>query len=417
MIDLAAEILSSFFFDPENEEAYQIELRALRETKSARLMLIERTLDLPEGECELVIEALRTPTAFSIKVEHTDFTATIEGLWDFEQEELRKAKVVSRTGAAKAIIARAEEIADGLDEEDIDEEELQDLMEALEDNSEFPVSVTIPRNRRPPPRWIVGASETIAKRLARDIDAGPNIEDSGWLEQMPQVLPVMTDLLVAEASATGTERNEALIAAYQDLLARQLEFVRYRMDAGWEWAIRMLNEYQHRLIALGEAGTIPQSDWFAMAAALSEARVPISDEVQVALANAGFKPEEVVPDGDMMETLRAFLDQLADMVSSPSEVIESLKGAASMMPAALRGFLATELALSPHQVLRDSVPLMLLDADSEVRRDAAHALEQSARPATLSPEALRRTITVRSWLPPLTVRRWTARSARRAWRG
>jgi hypothetical protein len=88
------------------------------------------------------------------------------------------------------------------------------------------------------------------------------------------------------------------------------------------------------------------------------------------------------------------------MVSSPADVIEALQNSAAMMPASLRGFLATELALSPHQVLRDAVPLMLLDADASVRRDAALALEQSARPDTMSPDALRRAVTVRNWLPP-----------------
>jgi hypothetical protein len=61
--------------------------------------------------------------------------------------------------------------------------------------------------------------------------------------------------------------------------------------------------------------------------------------------------------------------------------------------------MATELALSPHKVLRDAVPIMLLDADETVRHGAAAALEQTARPDTMTPDALRRAIAVRNWIP------------------
>jgi len=47
--------------------------------------------------------------------------------------------------------------------------------------------------------------------------------------------------------------------------------------------------------------------------------------------------------------------------------------------------MAHELALAPHQVLRDAVPLMLLDKETEVRRSAAQALEQTADPETCRP--------------------------------
>jgi hypothetical protein len=61
--------------------------------------------------------------------------------------------------------------------------------------------------------------------------------------------------------------------------------------------------------------------------------------------------------------------------------------------------MAHELALSPHEVMRDVVPLMLLDPDAEVRHAAALALEQTAVPETLSPVALRRAIALRNWIP------------------
>jgi hypothetical protein len=400
LVDVASLVLATYFFDPDKEELYQMALPSLRRSRMERVDVAEITVDLPAGECLLRIDALRIATAFSVSIEHPAFSARVEGLWDFDQEELRKSKIVSRTGSTTAIQAGVEALIEELDGPDLDDEEYQDLMDALEDDSEVPRIGDDPKEPPAATGLDRGRVKAIAKRMARDLDADLNIEDRGWLEQMPQVLPVITGLLVAEASATGKKRDDNLVTAYHELLSRQLEFVRYRLDAGWEWAIRMLDEYQQRLIALAESASIPQADWFAMGAALTEARVPISNDVQTALANAGFQPDEQGPPGDLLETLRTFLDQLAGMVASPAEVIEALKNSAAMMPAMLRGFLATELALSPHEVLRDAVPLMLLDADAGVRRDAALALEQSARPDTLSPDALRRAVTVRNWLPP-----------------
>jgi hypothetical protein len=43
--------------------------------------------------------------------------------------------------------------------------------------------------------------------------------------------------------------------------------------------------------------------------------------------------------------------------------------------------------------------VMLLDDESSVRRSAAAALAQSAKPDTMSPDSLRRAITLRNWIP------------------
>jgi hypothetical protein len=224
------------------------------------------------------------------------------------------------------------------------------------------------------------------------------MEDRGWLEQTPQLLPVITESLIASASAP--KRDQALVLSYQTLLAAHLEFVRYRQDRGWDWADDMLDAFQQRLLAIGKAGVIPQEDWFMMCSAMNEARVPVDDDMQIALADAGFSPEAMdKPPEEMIRMVRHFMDELANMVSSPFEVIAALKGSGAVLPAMLRSFMATELALSPHQMLRDAVPLLLLDDDSSVRVAAAGALEQTAHPNTLSPDTLRRAIIVRNWIP------------------
>lgn len=400
LIDLATDILADYFFDPDHEDNYRLSFGRFRSRGGPIVGFAEMTVDLEDGVCDLDISILPTAGAFRVGIKHPTFTASVEGQWDFDEEELHKAKVVSRTGSASAITDGCSAIFEAIEELDLDEEELDDLMGTLSDNAEHPRIGDDPKEPPAPTALDRSRVKAIAKKIARDLDAGPTAEDAGWLEEMPQILPVITDLLIEEASAAPGKRNDVLVEAYQDMLTHQLEFVRYRQDAGWEWAIRMLREFQQQLIALGETKAVPQEDWFAMASAMTQARVPVSEDVQLALANAGLTLDELEPTAEMIGMLRGLLDQMAGMVSSPDEVIQGLKGSAAVMPADLRSFLTTEMVLSPHQVLRDAVPLMLLDADPTVRRNAALALEQSARPDTLSPDALRRTITVRNWLPP-----------------
>jgi len=320
----------------------------------------------------------------------------VEGNWSFDNEELSKAEF-TRTGDAEIIQSSVDALIISLEAPDFDDEELADFLADVEDDdapmigdnpAEPPDATALDRNRL----------KAIAKRVARRREGEIDPEDRLWLEQTPQVLPVITESLIAAASAA--KPDESLVLAYQTLLAMQLEYVRYRQDRGWPWADRMLQAFQQRLIAVGAAGIIPREDWFMMCSALSEARVPVTDEVQTALADAGFKPEDIVePPEEMLRMVRRFMDELARMVSSPFEVMDSLKGSGAMLPAMLRSFMATELALSPHQVLRDAVPLLLLDDDSKVRTAAAGALEQIAHPDTLSPDSLRRAITIRNWIP------------------
>ena len=399
LLELAELLLSDFFFDPENEHAYKRTLSARRPTGTAGVLLDENTVELPDGDCTVRIEGLRTLTHFRVAIDHPVFRATVEGAWSFDKEELSPTRF-SRTGDAATIEDAVEAIIEAVEGEDVNDEEIAEFLDGLEheDDDEVPLIGDDPKE--PPEATALDRSrlKAIAKRVARHRDGLVGLEDRAWLEQMPQLLPVVTEALIDAAGAA--KRDDSLVQAYHALLASQLEFVRYRQDRGWDWADDMLQAFQQRLIAIGRADTIPRDDWFMMCSALSEARVPVDDAVQTTLADAGFKPDEVSgPPEEMMQMVRHFMDELARMVSSPFEVIDALKGSGAMLPAMLRSFMAMELALSPHQVLRDAVPLLLLDDDSSVRVAAAGALEQTAHPDTLSPDALRRAITIRNWIP------------------
>jgi hypothetical protein len=398
LLELAEALLGDFFFDPENEHVYKRTLSERRPAGSAGIVLDEETIELADGDCTVQLEALRALTRFRVGLKHPAFSATVEGTWSFDNEELRQVKF-TRNGDPQMIETAVEAMIEAVDDRDPDDEEFADFLAGVEDDEEVPMIGDDPTE--PPEATALDRSrlKAIAKRVARHRESEVSPEDRGWLEETPQILPVITEALITAASAPKPDSD--LVLAYHLLLALELEFVRYRQDRGWDWADDMLNAFQRRLVEVAKADTIPREEWVIMGAALTEARVPVDDAVQTALADAGFKPEDMDgPPEEMLRTVRHLMDELANMVSSPFEVVEALKGSGAMLPAMLRSFMATELALSAHPVLREAVPLLLLDEDPSVRVAAAGALEQIAHPDTLSPDMLRRAITIRNWIPP-----------------
>lgn len=396
LIDLASALLAEYFFDPDNEAQF-LETYPSRKASPGNAPLVDDTMESGSGELHWRLEVLGQRNAFRVTMRHPAFTAVVEGVWQFQRETLRQSRVVHRSGGRGTMAEALEYLLDDLTGGNPTEEELEDFLAALADDVEAPMIGDDPKE--PPPATTAERHRLLdlVEQLARRPDSEPLIEDRAWLETTPQTLPLLTTLLIDAMAARP--RDERRIAACLDLVTLQLEFVRYRLDRGWEWASRMLNEYQQRLIALGNAGTIEQTDWFAMAAALTQARVPVTDAIQTALAGAGMTIADPGPPEEMMAALHGLSDELAGMVDSPFEVIEALSAAGAVMPAALRSFMTTELALSPHAVLREAVPMMLLDNDSTVRRAAAAAMEQIASADRITPDWLRRAITLRSWIP------------------
>jgi hypothetical protein len=395
LLDLASGLLAEHFFDPDNEARY-LELYPSRRAAPDDPPLAEATLLQDAMALKWRLNVLGQRNSFRVAMRHSAFTANVEGTWQFQRETLRQGRVVQRTGKPERIAEAARSLLQVLAGDEPSKEELDDLLAALSDDLETPLIGDNPREPPPATSAERDHARALVEQLCRKPGSEPRMEDRMWLETTPQTLPVLTDLLVE--AMTARPRAESRIVVCLDLVAQQLEFVRYRLDREWDWASAMLNDYQQRLIALGQAGTLEATDWFAMAGALTRARVPVSDGVQLALAEAGMSetPNAVPPD-ELLATLRGLSDELAEMVESPFEVIEALNAAGAVMPATLRGFMATELALSAHEVLRQAAPLMLLDSDSTVRRAAAAAIEQTA--ATVSPDSLRRAITIRNWIP------------------
>jgi hypothetical protein len=220
--------------------------------------------------------------------------------------------------------------------------------------------------------------------------------DQSWLEGRPQTLLSLLDTTVA--ASTAEPRDEALVAACRWLLANQLELIRYKLERDHDWASVVLDTYQESLVVLARAQTLRSEDWFALVNLLTVAKVPIRPEMAKAAMDATPPGKALSPHEIPAEVSRA-VDKLGRSVKDPFRVVEELADIGMLMPVELRAYLTHELGLSSHAVLREAVPLLLLDPEPVVRQSAAAVLEQIASPRTFSPVMLRRTLLLRNWIP------------------
>src|SRR5579859_4265247 len=138
LLVLAETILSEFFFDPDNEDVYKQVLSRNRPVGTAGVVLDEETVELEDGDCTVQLEALRAHTRFRVALTHSAFSASIEGTWSFDNEELRQTRI-DRNGNPADIEAAAEALLEAIDDRELDDEEFADFLSAVEDDDDVPM--------------------------------------------------------------------------------------------------------------------------------------------------------------------------------------------------------------------------------------------------------------------------------------
>ncbi len=264
----------------------------------------------------------------------------------------------------------------------------------------MPLASPLPLPPSQDTRRVKALARTAAMAMQRHGAPTLSAADQAWFEGQPQSLLPLLDTAVA--ASTAKRRDEALITACRWLLANQLELIRYKQERDYDWASALLNAYQEHLIVLGETQSLQNEDWFALVNLLNVAKVPIRPEMAEALAKtalAATPPGERLPPHGIPAEVSRLVDEIGRSVKDPFRVVEGLAEIGTLMPLELRAYLTHELGLSSHAVLREAVPLLLLDPEPVVRQSAAAVLEQIASPQTFSPVMLRRTLLLRNWIP------------------
>lgn len=401
LLGLTDILLDDIFFDPEIEE----KLRKAQRAKRGPPRRID-ILDIPGGG-QVVITAEPGTGALTIRMTHATFEAEIAATYDLDEATMAEARVVSFDGDHAKARKLAEDWADEIDDFDLDEDLGADLMQLLETvlpDGEETDEPEVGEDQAPPPPTAEDAAfvRAVAARLMREMKRRePNLmslsDDMMALEANPQSLwPILDGLIEA---CLSPRRDVNALEAWRLLFLSQLTAIRYRIDRGWSWARAMADDCIDRLIEIGKEGRVAPEDFTAIIGAFGEARIEMSDAAKKTLASAGMEMPDDVSTESMHAAMGALLDQMAEAVTDPFDVREGLGDSMRAMPSEIRSFMAHEFAHSKHLVLRDTVPLLLLAEDQEVRRSATAALEQTATPETMSPETLRRMIAIRNWLP------------------
>lgn len=407
VLEFVEALLDDFFSDSDNEGSYQQLIRGGGKAGAKAGETVSHTSIELSDDGELALDQHVGSPDLLVAITHPRFSAKIAASYDASTAAVTDARIVSITGdrgKARKLAGRwSEDIAMfGFDD---DVELMEGALAAFFSEKESPFDDQNDPGEPPPvspgdKAMVDALAAELAQELKRKKPGLLSHEDGLLaLEQSPQTLwPILSGMVEA---CTADGRDDNLIDAWQFLLECQLTLIRYRIEGGWDWAVRMAEEYQRKLIEIGHEGRVSPEDFAAMAGALGEAKIDLKPEARRALADAGLKPTEQEPSSGLQTVMEGLMDQMASAASNPFEVAAGLGEATKVMPSELRCYMAHEFARSSHKLLRDSVPLMLLSEEQDVRQAAAAALRETADRDRMSPETLRRMITIRDWVPEL----------------
>lgn len=383
----AEAVLDAWAMDSDATDAYASWLRRVpsrqKGRKPATCTLIAANVP-PIGHVTLT--ALPAAGKFAVTIAGDGFTAHVAATYDVETETMTDAALVGFSGDA-SLLEMFRELAEQGRKSDFD---------APPASGPDPSGAAPPKSTTADARYVARMARACAHLRSSGKPFDLPEDDRSYLEETPQSLrPIIDGTL---AAMTAAKRDENLVVAHLWLLERQLELIRYRLERGWAWAKEVLDAFQNRLVTLSERGDLSVEDWYSLVGALQRAKVPLNPEINTAAVQSG-DAEAAALASDPADQMRAALAEIGAVTDDPFFLMESIGEAIAAGPAAMRMVLAQEMAGSDHAVLREATALMLLDAASEVRQSAAAALERTAWPASMSPETLRRIITLRNWVP------------------
>ncbi|HVY15684.1 MAG TPA: hypothetical protein VHB27_10660 [Rhodopila sp.] len=397
MAEIAATVISDYFFDPEREEDYRATLAHAKAAGKApfQLDIDPDSADIDAGACYLTLLGLKDLGSFRLCILGPDFEIASDGVWSFDTGEFSPAKVAIAEGTARALLSGLDQLADTLlMAESLDElAALKDMFEEEGDDDLLPQSQGAPAEQ--------AVLARIAKRIAATRDPMLTLEERELLDASPHLLPVTLETFIEEAAKPGMSSDAPLLIAWACIFFAQLELLRFRLEGGYHWAGKLLREAQERILTAAEQAEVPAESWMLLIKSLTDARVPISASMQERLAEAGgMLNGDTLSSEDLLGSVREMLDTLASMSESPFDIVDSVQGNSAITPPNVRCFVATELMGSENAMLADAVPLLLFDLDASVRRHVALTLDQATKARALSATSLRRLIGLRNWLPP-----------------
>lgn len=402
--ELACDVVGEFLLDPEGIAAYRASRSPAQRRKASPPALIKPLLTWHKEDGGIItVFSAPVPYQFVVSAEHPKFRASVAIAYDVDTDVFAEPVVVTFDGevgtASKCVRGWINELDIEVDRTNpFDPPMVEKVSPAIGEprlsaaDRESPVG--LPDNAAAKVRAIAARA---AAKLLRTERYEPAPSDLDWLGRHPHSLLVILEGYVAVCVARP--RDELLIAVHQKMLLSVLEFIRYQLERDRDWAATLVASYEARIIELANGKIIRNEDWFFLPTSFARARIPLSEGATAAFAMAGVAISPQLPPGDLSGMMRDLVDRLSSDVGNPFALCTALQELSSALPRMGRTCVVRELALSTNPVAREAVPLLLLANDPDIRKAAVAALEEIATPGGMAPVSLRRTITMRNWIP------------------
>lgn len=236
--------------------------------------------------------------------------------------------------------------------------------------------------------------------IAEDIDGERAINITNEMLKTFQKSPKLifyTLAILRRLFDTQDEPIDSLISACFILMERQLEEIRFSVDRDFDWAKKLVEDFQNEVANLANDDILHPFVIKNILDALFKAKLEHTRELLYAHEELVKRnvPEVGIP--TQQEFLRVLNDFISQHEGDPFELSKGFSELIRYLPDDAKEFLIGTLVNSNLEGTKDATVLLTLCPEKLIRKQALQWL--ISNPKVLTPAALRRLIVIRNWIP------------------
>lgn len=249
-----------------------------------------------------------------------------------------------------------------------------------------------------PRNALIDMGKSQAKELARGDAGGMGRMASAIMEQAPELVFDLLDLMVAENARKRP--NQGLVTAFGFMLGQGIEVLRYGLDRASPDAAATVAELERRLLEMGRAGRLDPALLLVVLQHYGAAKLSPGDGLRELMGGLMERAEEF---GQGPQPGAGPGDHFADLVretgGDPFLIHGQMARFGHALPEDHRAAMAHAGLNAEQAAMREAGIGWLLDEGAMVRAAALDSLAGLAASGAISPVMLRRLIFLRNWLP------------------
>lgn len=240
--------------------------------------------------------------------------------------------------------------------------------------------------------------KSLAKELARGEAGGMGRMASAVMEQAPELVLDLLDLMVAENARKRP--NQGLLTAFGFMLGQGIECLRYGLDRSSPHAATIVADLERHLLDLGRIGRLDSALLLVVLQHYGAAKLPPGDGLRELMGGLIERAEEF---GQGSPPAANPADDFAELVretgGDPFLIQGEMARFGHALPEDHRAAMAHAALTAEQPAMREAGIGWLLDEGAMVRAATLDTLAGMAARGEVSPVMLRRLIGQRNWLP------------------